>query len=88
MAKYEITGHTHVIDHPLSGAKVTLRHIRTLKSFVNVAAGRPVNPGELGGWGEHEANLSQEGTCWLFAKACAFEQSRREGDSAGSGTSH
>jgi hypothetical protein len=88
MAKYELTDQTKVIKHPLTGAEVTLRRIRALESFVNLATGLAVRPGDLGGWVEHPGNLSQEGTCWLFDEACAFEQSRREGDSAGSGTSH
>ena len=39
-----------------------------------------VKAGDLGGYVEKEANLSQEGTCWLFGKACAYEDARVEGD--------
>ncbi len=39
-----------------------------------------VQEGEKGGYVESEANLSQEGTCWLFDEACAYEDARVEGD--------
>ena len=44
-----------------------------------------VEKGEVGGYVESEANLSQEGTCWLFDDACAYENGRVEGDALLSG---
>ncbi len=37
-----------------------------------------VEKGEKGGYVESEANLSQEGPCWLFDEACAYENARVE----------
>ena len=34
----------------------------------------------VGGYVESEANLSHEGTCWLFENACAYEDARVEGE--------
>lgn len=44
----------------------TLYRIRALKDFGNVKAG------DIGGYIEKEANLSQEGICWIYdnAKVC------------------
>ena len=39
-----------------------------------------VPEGEVGGYLESEANLSHEGTCWLFDEACAYEDARVEGE--------
>ena len=36
----------------------------------------------VGGYVEKEANLSQEGPCWLFDEACAYEDARVEGTAA------
>ncbi len=39
-----------------------------------------VEKGAVGGYVEKEANLSQEGPCWLFDEACAYEDARVEGN--------
>ncbi len=39
-----------------------------------------VRRGSQGGYVESEANLSHEGTCWLFENACAYEDARVEGE--------
>ena len=41
---------------------------------------RDLQKGEKGGYVESEANLSQEGSCWLFDDACAYEDARVEGE--------
>ena len=38
-----------------------------------------VEAGEKGGYVESEANLSQEGRCWVYDNACAYEDARVEG---------
>ena len=35
-----------------------------------------VNAGELGGWIEHEGNLSQSGNCWVFDNAKVYGNAR------------
>lgn len=44
----------------------TLYRIRALIDFYDVSAG------DLGGYIEKEANLSQEGNAWIYDKACVF----------------
>lgn len=53
--KYELTEKTMEI----SKGKV-LHRIKALKSFGHV------KNGDIGGWVESEANLSQEGDCWIY----------------------
>ena len=74
--KYELTPETKLIDGH------TVYRIKALKSFKTII-GRKVNKGNLGGWGESEANLSQEGLCWLFDDAVGYENSRRSENSVG-----
>ena len=74
--KYKLTTKTKLID----GHKVY--RIKALKSFDTII-GRRVNKGDLGGWVESEANLSQDGKCWLFDDAAGYENSRRTGNSVG-----
>ena len=59
--KYELTNETIIFY----GKK--LYRIRALKDFGNV------NKGELGGFIEKEENLSQEGICWIFERAKAYD---------------
>lgn len=49
-----------------------IRHhrIRALKDFNDVKAG------DLGGWVESEANLSQDGDCWIYDGALVSGNSR------------
>ena len=78
--KYELTTETKLID----GHKVY--RIKALKSFKTIIS-RHVDAGDLGGWVESEANLSQEGLCWLFDEAAGYENSRRSENSVGYGNS-
>jgi hypothetical protein len=79
--KYKLTSEAKMID----GHKVY--RIKALKSF-NTIIGRRVNKGDLGGWVESEANLSHDGTCWLFDETTGYENSRRTGNSVGYENSH
>jgi len=58
--KYRLTDETNVI----SG--VTVHRIQALKSFGDVTEG------DLGGWVASEANLSQEGLCWVYGDAFVY----------------
>lgn len=64
MKKYEITD----IGMEWEGRKVY--RIRALKSF------GIVKEGELGGFIQHEWNLSQEGYCWVFDDAVVCDHAR------------
>ncbi len=57
MKKYEFTGETKEFNG------TTLRRIRAVKDFGNVAAG------DLGGWIKGEENLSHDGGCWVYGDA-------------------
>lgn len=46
------------------GRQYSTRRIKAVKSF-RLITGRLVQAGELGGFVESEANLSQEGSCWI-----------------------
>jgi hypothetical protein len=61
MKKYELISETKVLFN-----RVTLYRIKALKNFGFVKAG------ELGGWVESEANLSQEGSAWLYGDAQVY----------------
>ncbi len=52
--------------------EIGVRHhrIRALKDFGDVKAG------DLGGWVESEANLSQDGDCWIYDGALVAGNSR------------
>jgi hypothetical protein len=67
--KYKLTDKFKTL---LDGTK--LYQIQALKDFGDVKAG------ELGGWIEKEANLSQEGNCWVFDDARVFGDARVWGD--------
>ena len=47
----------------------TLHRIQALKDFGDV------KEGDIGGYVQHEMNLSQHGDCWIYDNAMAFEQS-------------
>ena len=53
---------------------ITLFRIKALMSFGDV------EEGELGGYLEREANLSQEGKSWVFDNASVFDNARVSGD--------
>lgn len=52
----------------------TVYRVRALKDFSDVKAG------DLGGWVHSEANLSQEGLCWVYDESIVFDQARVQGD--------
>ena len=60
--KYELTDETIEIDGH------TLHRIKALKDFEDVKTG------DLGGFIESEDNLSQDGLCWVYDDAKAYEQ--------------
>ena len=59
--KYMITENTKTIG------KTILHQIKSLQSFSDVSAG------DLGGWIESEANLSQNDEAWIYEDSCAYE---------------
>lgn len=62
--KYELTNQTIRI-----GGK-TLHRIKALKDFGDV------KKGDIGGYVENEWNLSQNGECWIYGKAKAYDHAR------------
>ena len=59
-----------ISDGEMSIVEIKLYRIQALKTFTKSGGYNPVvHVGELGGYVESEANLSQEGNCWLFDKA-------------------
>ena len=53
---------------------LTLYRIRALKSFGDVRTG------DIGGFVQFEANLSQEGDCWVYGDSRVYLGGRVEGD--------
>lgn len=68
MKKYELTNETKKIE--IKGDIVIFHRIKALKDFCDIKAG------ELGGWVEHEGNLSQEGACWIYHEAYVSKNAR------------
>lgn len=62
--KYELTNQTTRIDGK------TLHRIKALKDFGDV------KKGDIGGYVENEWNLSQDGECWIYGKAKAYDHAR------------
>ena len=58
--KYKLTKNSKTVNG------VVLYQIQALKDF------GAVKSGDLGGWIEKEANLSQEGNCWVFGNAQVY----------------
>lgn len=58
--KYELTKKTKKVDGHI------LYRIRALKDICDA------KKGDLGGWIESEANLSQDGVAWIYDKACVY----------------
>ena len=52
----------------------TLYRIEALKTFYDV------HKGELGGYIEHEGNLSQNGYCWVYDRACVLDKAIIKGN--------
>ena len=65
MKKYEL------VEKSANG----LYRIRALKDFSNVKAG------DLGGFVEHESNLSQSGDCWVYDDAKVYDYAKVSGNS-------
>ena len=53
---------------PLIIAGNKFYRIKALRNFKNIADGREIKKGELGGYVLDESVLSQEGTCWIGEK--------------------
>ena len=64
MRKYELTEETTTIVR--NGAEITLHRIQAVRDFWCIKAG------ERGGYVESEANLSQEGYCWISGNAKVY----------------
>lgn len=62
--KYELTDETIQINVK------TLHRIKALKDFGDV------KKGDIGGYVENEWNLSQNGECWIYGKAKAYDNAR------------
>lgn len=62
--KYELTDETIQINGK------TLHRIKALKDFGDV------KKGDIGGYVENEWNLSQDGECWIYGKAKAYDHAR------------
>ncbi|MET3589997.1 carbonic anhydrase/acetyltransferase-like protein (isoleucine patch superfamily) [Bartonella silvatica] len=58
--KFALTNETRVISNQI------LYRIKALKDFDDVKTG------DLGGFIEKEANLSHDGNCWVYDKACVY----------------
>ncbi len=58
--KFALTNEPRVFNNK------TLYRIRALKDFDDVKTG------DLGGFIEKEANLSHDGNCWVYDKACVY----------------
>lgn len=70
--KYEMTDETKVFDN---GIKYVLHRIKALSDF-DVADGRHISAGDLGGWIEDYRNLEQEGAAWVGDEAMVFDRAR------------
>lgn len=77
--KYELTDVTKEVENDYG--TYTLHQIRALSSFDDV------KEGDLGGYIESEANLSQEGKGWLYEDAIAFHNARIRHDAKVRGVS-
>ncbi|WP_330167537.1 hypothetical protein [Bartonella grahamii] len=58
--KFALTNETRVFNNQ------TLYRIKALRDFADVKAG------DLGGFIESENNLSHDGNCWVYDKACVY----------------
>lgn len=72
MKKYEFTGEEKIVHD--GERAIMVRRIRALSDFANV------HKGSVGGWIEHEENLSHEGNCWVFDNAVVFDNARVYGN--------
>jgi hypothetical protein len=70
MQKYELFGEVETVKSYNPERLVPVRRIRALKSFGKV------KKGDIGGRVESEANLSQEGNCWVSKNSYVVDNAR------------
>jgi hypothetical protein len=70
MQKYELFGEVETVKSFNPERLVPVRRIRALKSFGKV------KKGDIGGRVESEANLSQEGNCWISKNSYVVDKAR------------
>ena len=63
----------------------TVKRIRALVAIAAVAWLPPVNPGDLGGYVESEANLRVSGNAWVYGNALVSGNAQVSGDAQVSG---
>lgn len=73
MKKYEL-----VQNDTIKVGGAVLYRIRALRDIP--ATRMPITPGTLGGYVQSEANLSQEGECWIAEGAKAYGKARVTGN--------
>ena len=81
MKKYKLTEESKVLER-----EITVYRIEALKDFTLIN-GKEVKKGDKGGWLQSEANMSQEGNCWVYEECVMMGNSHRSGDSIGYGNS-
>lgn len=74
--KYKLT------DKTITYCGRTLYRIEALKDFSDIKAG------DLGGWIQSEANLSQDGSCWVADNAHIYDNARVSGNAWVSDNAH
>lgn len=62
------------------GHKIILSRIVATRNIYNTNGELIVQQGEKGGFVEHEGNLSQKGSCWVFDDAQVFGRAMISGD--------
>lgn len=70
MGKYELTEKAKTITH--YGKEITLYQIKALRDIPS----HRVSKGDIGGWIENEANLSQNGDCWIGINGHAYDEAQ------------
>jgi len=74
MQKYEFTGEKQMISQ-----YGEIREIKRIRALIDINAHK-VKAGDLGGWIDSEATLSQEGDCWLSENSFLYMNATVEGD--------
>lgn len=74
MQKYEFTGEKQNISQ-----YGEIREIKRIRALRDITAHK-VKAGDLGGWIDTEATLSQQGDCWLSEKSFLYMNTTVEGD--------
>ena len=87
--KYEMTDITETVK--LNDREVTVYRIRATEDFTVEAWNglrvfpKEIHAGDLGGFIEHERNLSQTGSCWVGGKAAVLDEASVSEDAYVSG---